>query len=254
MATAFLQGLPQERKLWVKLPPECLRLLGAPDTCRMLLLKPVYDQLDAPRRWYQEATRRLKDLGLRPHYLDPCCFLAYEADFSDGASTTGTLGDSRLCGMVCLHVDDLLGSGCPTSRTWQRIIKELQSVFNFREWKGGDVLQYCGCSIEKLPDGDGLKLFQQSYVEKIHPMTIPRSHGPEVELTSKEITVLRGLCGALQWPNVQSSPHLQASVSLAAGQVNNAKVSTVHDLNRTLKFAKQNGDVGLVYKNLGPLE
>ena len=254
VATAFLQGLPQERKLWVKLPPECLRLLGAPDTCRMLLLKPVYGQLDAPRRWYQEATRRLKDLGLRPHYLDPCCFLAYEADFNDGASTTGTLGDSRLCGMVCLHVDDLLGSGCPTSPTWQRIIKELQSVFNFREWKDGDVLQYCGCSIEKLPDGDGLKLFQQTYVEKIHPMTIPRSHGPDVELTSKEITALRGLCGALQWPSVQSSPHLQASVSLAAGQVNNAKVSTVQDLNRTLKFAKQNGDVGLVYKSLGPVE
>ena len=70
---------------------------------------------------------------------------------------------------------------------------------------------------------DGLKLFQQTYVEKIHPMTIPRSHGPDVELTSKEITALRGLCGALQWPSVQSSPHLQASVSLAAGQVNSAR-------------------------------
>ena len=91
----------------------------------------------------------------------------------------------------------------------------------------------CNTVAKKLPDGDGLKLFQQSYVEKIHPMTIPRSHGPDVELTSKEITALRGLCGALQWPSVQSSPHLQASVSLAAGQVNHAKVSTVQDLNRT---------------------
>ena len=102
------------------------------------------------------------------------------------------------------------------------------------------------CSTAAAPsrhcfDGDGLKLFQQ-YVEKIHPMTIPRPHGPDVELTSKEIAALRGLCGALQWPSVQSSLHLQASVSLAAGQVNHAKVSRVQDLNQTLKFAKQNGD------------
>ena len=50
ISTAFLQGLPQERKLWVKLPAECLRLLGTSEDTRMLLVKPVYGQLDAPRR------------------------------------------------------------------------------------------------------------------------------------------------------------------------------------------------------------
>eukprot|EP00435_Cladocopium_sp_Y103_P060028 s240_g21.t1 len=155
----------------------------------MLLLKPVYGQLDALRRWYQEATsRRVKELGLRPHYLDSCCFLAFEPDVNDGESTTGVLGPNRLCGMVCLHVDDLLGSGNAASPTWQRILKELKDVFKFREWKDGDTLQYCGCSIEKLPGG--LKLYTSS-------------------------------------------------------QVNQAKVSTAQELNRTLKFAKQNGDVGL---------
>ena len=70
IATAFLQGLPQERKLWVKLPAECLKLLGAEEDTRMLLVKPVYGQLDAPRRWYLEAVRRLRALGLRQHLLD----------------------------------------------------------------------------------------------------------------------------------------------------------------------------------------
>ena len=41
------------------LPPPSLatriQLLGAPEDCRMLLVKPVYGQLDAPRRWYLEA-------------------------------------------------------------------------------------------------------------------------------------------------------------------------------------------------------
>ncbi len=108
IATAFLQGLPQERKLWVKLPAECVQLLGASDDCRMLLVKPVYGQLDAPRRWYLEAVRRLKSLGLRQHLLDPCAFLIYDADHrlsEDGPAPpvdASTLGEAGLCGMICL--------------------------------------------------------------------------------------------------------------------------------------------------------
>ena len=44
VATAFLQGLPQERKLWLELPSEALRILGASADCRMYLIKPVYGQ------------------------------------------------------------------------------------------------------------------------------------------------------------------------------------------------------------------
>ena len=53
-----------QRKLWLKLPSDVLiRLLGAPPDTRMLLHKPVYGQLDAPKRWYMEACRRLRALG-----------------------------------------------------------------------------------------------------------------------------------------------------------------------------------------------
>ena len=79
VSTAFLQGRPQERLLWIKLPADALRLLGAPPEARMKLQKPCYGQLDAPRRWYLEAVRRLQSLGLRQHALDPCAFLIYEA-------------------------------------------------------------------------------------------------------------------------------------------------------------------------------
>lgn len=68
VATAFLQGLlAQERLLWVKLPLDAVRLLGGDENTRMLLHKPCYGQLDAPKRWLMEAARRLKDLGWEPH-------------------------------------------------------------------------------------------------------------------------------------------------------------------------------------------
>lgn len=52
VSTAFLQGLPQERQLWVKLPSEALKILGAPPDTRMFLKKPCYGQLDAPWRQF----------------------------------------------------------------------------------------------------------------------------------------------------------------------------------------------------------
>ena len=54
VSTAFLHGLPQERKLWVKLPADALRILGGDENTRMFLHKPVYGQLDAPKRWFLE--------------------------------------------------------------------------------------------------------------------------------------------------------------------------------------------------------
>ena len=208
IATAFLQGLPQERKLWVKLPSECLRLLGAPEETRMLLVKPVYGQLDAPRRWYLEAVRRLRSLGLRQHILDPCTFLIYETDLEDpykpGTCRSSTLGDDRLCGMICLHVDDMLGAGDADSPVYQEVIKKLREMFSFREWKDGDNLEYCGATIEKGSDGT-LKLNHSSYLKKVKPLTLAKHLGPESELSSQEITALRGLLGALQWPAVQST-------------------------------------------------
>ena len=253
IATAFLQGLPQERKLWVKLPSECLRLLGAPDETRMLLVKPVYGQLDAPRRWYLEAVRRLRSLGLRQHLLDPCTFLIYETDLEDpykpGTCRSSTLGDDRLCGMICLHVDDMLGAGDADSPVYQEVVKKLREMFSFREWKDGDDLEYCGATIEKGSDGT-LKLNHSSYLKKVKPLTLGKHLGPESELSSQEVTALRGLLGALQWPAVQSSPHLQASTSIYSGSVSRGLVKTALEANRLLKFAKENSDVGLVYAPL----
>ena len=80
VSTAFLQGLPQERKFWLKLPNDALQILGCTANVRMFLRKPVYGQLDAPRRWYLEAIRRLTSLGWKQRSLDPCAFLLFDPE------------------------------------------------------------------------------------------------------------------------------------------------------------------------------
>eukprot|EP00438_Fugacium_kawagutii_P009740 Skav214264 [mRNA] locus=scaffold1877:74991:79319:+ [translate_table: standard] len=256
VSTAFLQGLPQERALWVKLPADALRLLGADPDCRMLLRKPCYGQLDAPRRWFLEACRRLRELGLRQHALDPCCFLIYSHDFVDkfGPDTESqhSLGDHGLCGMIILHVDDMLGCGDSTSAVYVKVIDELKKTFTFCEWKDGSSLEYCGATIVK--ESEGIKVHHHDYLKKIKPMTLPKHVGPDHELSQREVTELRGLLGSLQWPAVQSSPHLQASTSTLTGTVTKGLAQTVFETNKLLKFAKENLDVGLSFPRLGPLQ
>ena len=169
--------------------------------------------------------------------------------YAPGLPRASTLGDDRLCGMICLHVDDMLGAGDGNSPVYQDVIKRLREMFSFREWKDGDNLEYCGANIEKTKDGT-LRLHHTSYLKKVKPMTLGKHLGPESELTTQEITSLRGLLGALQWPAVQSSPHLQASTSIYSGSVSRGLVTTAQEANRLLKFAKDNADVGLTYSPL----
>ena len=257
VSTAFLQGRPQSRKLWVKLPAESLQLLGADEDTRMLLLKPCYGQIDAPRGWYLEAVDRLLRAGLRQHPLDPCCFLVYETDSSSYDTDdpihqeVSSLGDDKLVGMVITHVDDMLGSGCPKSPRYQEVIQHLKENFSFREWKQDlPKLEYCGCEIASTPEG-GRKLNQEQYMGKISPITFNKNRPMSENVNEREITQIRGLLGSVQWPAVQSSPHLQCTVSMISGQVNKATVQTLHECNRLLRFCKDNKDVGLTYNFIG---
>ena len=254
VATAFLQGLPQERQLWVRLPSDALTILGASSECRMLLKKPCYGQLDAPRRWFLEATRRPKQLGLRQHCMDPCLFMLYESDFPEEPATPKEMvvGEDRLCGLICIHVDDLLGTGCPSSVTYQKLEARLKEAFNFREWHNTEAMEYCGASL--VHNSDGWKLNHENYYKKLKPITVDKNRGTTDFLDSKDITQLRGLLGSLQWPAVQSSPHLQASASLLAGQLSTGNVETINEANRLLRFAKSNADVSLEYGAICPLE
>ena len=257
ISTAFLQGKAQDRKLWVKLVGEGCALLGCDENTRMLLLKPCYGQLDAPRGWYLEAVDRLRSKKLRQHHLDPCCFLIYEQDFDASGSwkeecreaNPGVLGEHGLCGMIVLHVDDMLGAGCGQSECYKKVIAELQTVFSFREWKDGRNLEYCGANIDLITDHTW-KFHHADFFRKVKPITYDKKRDMGEMLSEKEVTQVRGLLGSLQWPAVQSSPHLQCSTSILSGQISQATVRTMHECNRLLKFAKENVDVGLMYQPL----
>ena len=204
-----------------------------------------------------EASRRLLGLGFRVHPLDPCTFLLYEQDFPEGreqpAPPGELLGPHGLCAMVCIHVDDMLGGGSTSSKVYQAKEAELKQAFNFREWQTDAKLEYCGASLEKTPTG-GWALHHDPFLKKVKPIPVARGRGPDDVMTPSETSQLRALLGSLQWPAVQSQPHLQCSTSLLASNISAGLVQSLQEANKLLKFAKNNSDVKLCYEPLGAVD
>ena len=128
-----------------------------------------------------------------------------------------------------MHVDDMLGAGCPRSPRYKAVTDMLRATFSFREWKEDmDKPEYCGCELDRTPGPEGgRRLHQEYYISKVKPITISKRRGPHEPLDEKGITQVRGILGSMQWPAVQTSPHLLCSTSMLSGQVNKATTQTV---------------------------
>ena len=239
VSTAFLQGDPQQRELWARLPKDACQIMNVPAGSLMRLVKPIYGQADAPKAWYVVAKRRLETVGFTVHPLDGCLFRLFD--------DTG-----NLTAMIGLHVDDMFITGDLTSKKYQETITWLKEQFSFKHWtehQEGKPLEFCGCELDKK---DGVwTLSQEKYIKKVHPITVSPQLPDSKEVGPKEVSALRGILGGWQWPATQSSPHLSATVSLLSGETTRATVGTLRSANKALRFAKENSDAGLKFFNLG---
>ena len=59
----FFKAIRRNEFLWARIPKDACQLIGVPADTLMRLLKPIYGQADAPRRWFQVARRRLIAAG-----------------------------------------------------------------------------------------------------------------------------------------------------------------------------------------------
>ena len=155
--------------------------------------------------------------------------------------------------IVGIHVDDLFGCYNPEDEQTQKLVTEIKKIFSFREWHVGSEsksLTYCGAQIEHK-DTNHWRIHHEEYFKKQKPITIPKTRQSEqLPVTNNEQTALKGL-GGLQWPATQTAPHLQAQVSLLAGQVTTTTTKTLEAANKVLRYAKSNAHVGPDYRFLG---
>ena len=148
----------------------------------------------------------------------------------------------------------MLISGNPHNACYNSAKKLLREKFNFKHWTHIDErekLDFCGCSFVKT--SFGYQLGQPDYFSKIKPITIDPKRRDSAMATQNEVSALRAVLGALQWPSTQTAPQLGATVSLLSGQITAATTEDLRDANKALKFSKVNNDVGLQFRPLGQI-
>ena len=211
--TAFLQGNPIEREIFVKPPKEA-------NTSKLWKLnKTAYGLKDAPREWYLRLKEKVLSLGCKLSASDYGMFFMHH--------------EGKLVGILILYVDDILWGGNRKFRL--QVIEELKLTFEVSS-EQESAFQYLGINISQAKDGM-IRLDQKSYIDNLKaiPLTNERSRDKESNLTEEEIKQLKSVVGKLNWAAGISRP----DIGFLVGTICTSKKATVQDIITANKVIKE---------------
>ena len=144
-------------------------------------------------------------------------------------------GKPKVRGCLGLHVDDGIGGG---DEYFREVIGRLRRKYEFGAYNEGE-FEFCGVRYFQWDDGS-IEMTQDSYIQRIHPIEIPRSRrqNPQSPLSSVEVQQLRQICGSLQYASVHTRPDLAAKVGELQTAVTKGKIEHLITANRVLYEAK----------------
>jgi hypothetical protein len=235
---AFLQGQPQsDRVIAIDPVPELRRAMNLKpqEICR--LNKGAYGLIDAPYLWYCALVNELLRLGFEACPFDPCCFVL-RTPKTDSQ-------DSKLEGILGIHVDDGIGGGSPV---FEKAIQQLEKTFPFGSHKVS-AFTFTGIELNQHQDSS-ITMNQSAYVRKIKPIALEANRKSQLELpvTESERLALRGLVGSLQYAAINTRPDLSSKLSFLQFTINHAKIENLMEANRLLHEAKKHHEVTITIK------
>ena len=209
--TAFLQGTPVTRDIFVKPPKEAnTDALWKLNVC-------VYGLNEASRHWYERASNELIAAGAKKSKFDEALYYYHSRGKSHG--------------LVGLHVDDFMYGG--TKFHDEQII----DTFRDKIVIGNEEVtpfKYIGAHVQQ--DKHEIFVDQQQYLNDME--------GCEVDLQDRQRTLdhdehhlFRSLVGQLNWLATQSRPDLSFDVCRLSTKLQAPIVQDVIDANKTLKKA-----------------
>ena len=193
-------------------PGQLLEMLGSGD-----------GKVNAPRLWYRKFMGFLVHSGWVIHSMDPCVAMLYRAD--------------RLIAVLGVHVGDILG-GC-------RSVADIQHLIDRFKWGQFVWNSLVFCGREVVTAHDPILVMQCEHNRAIEVNKIPRHRrsDPAAPLLPNEKSDMVSGIGTLQWIGSNTSPPLQASVSLAQGA--EPTIATLMEVNALLREACGCFDRGL---------
>ena len=214
--TAFLQGKPIERDIYLRPPKE------AKTDKLWHLRKCVYGLGDAPRFWYLRVKEEFIKLNGKICPADQGIFVWYKND--------------QLIGIIACFVDDMIWGG--TEYFFETVIKNFKSTFQI----GAEhfaAFTYLGLNI-KQKDDFSIDVDQTSYINSISPILLDkdRAKNTAAPITDQERSQFRQLIGQLNWVTNMTRPEFCFEVCYASTIVNSATISDIIKLNKVLKKMK----------------
>ena len=211
--SAFLQGMPLSREVYIKPPKEAL----ISDDMVWKLKKCLYGLNDAARQFYDSVRAELLRLGCKTSQLDPSLFF-YQND------------SGILQGVIVSHIDDFLHAG--SQIFYDNIMDPLCQRFKVGSHHS-ESFKYVGYQINQ--QSNGVRINQEKYIEnaEIPEMSPARCVKKSNPLNEVEITQYRALVGMLNWIVQTTRPDLYFDLIDLSTKF---KSSTVEDLIRVHKI------------------
>ena len=228
VSSAFLQGAPLERKVYMEPPAERQK-----KGMIWKLNKSVYGLYDASRKWFQAVKPELQALGMRSVSGDEAFFYHMK--------------DGKLVGLCILHVDDFLVAG--RSEFLRALDQKLGGRFKFGKVEK-DKFKFTGLNIEQ--NEENIFVDQIDFINGIKPIFSPRAgkKNNNEKLNKMEMKMYRGLTGQLSWAADNTRPDLSYDVRELATRNKDASLKDLQKANKVLKKA-QKDQVRLKYQRLG---
>ena len=222
--TAFLMGKKQHRpegELYADQPPR-----GIPGLQRgqlLVLLTPIYGQVDAPLNWFETLALFLVDVcGMSQSLLDECIFWLF--------------GKDGFLGVVAVIVDDLIMAGNELFEN--TVYPKLRERFVFGKWQRYSAI-YAGKRIEQNKETLEVELEQHEEImgnmAMVHLPRDVRLRGVDALVPPEIRDVARSQSGSLAWYARETRPDCSGDASMIQSMFPDITVQGVISLNKAIK-------------------
>lgn len=212
--SAFLQGIPLSRDVFLKPPKE------AKSDKLWKLNQAVYGLSDAGRHWYDRVKDELLKLHVNMSKLDKSVFYYCKNGTCEG--------------VLIVHVDDFLFGG--TDVFMNDVVSKLYNLFVVGVSESSS-MKYLGIDVKQTDLG--IHMSMDEYIETIIPVAIDsfRRDEKHMALSLSEVDEFRHLTGQINWCATQ----VRLDVCFTNCQLSNASKPTVNHLliaNKSVKNLK----------------
>ena len=224
--TAFLQGNPLERDVYIRPPKEFQN-----EGYVWKLKKAVYGLNEASRAWYDRVIDEFSKLGLTKCKYDEALF--YKKD------------GGKLLGAIAIHVDDFIYGGC---HEFLQIIEKMRDVFEIGT-ETSTPMRFLGINIIQNDDHT-ISFNQADYMKDLHTEGRKLSGDKFRNLTADEQREFRAMIGQLNWIASRTNPMIAFDVCQLSTKLSQATVADYHYANKVIQRASK--DNSLRYCTLKP--